>query len=90
MEEAQEQYKQLEQKLLEMDKVKQSLQEEKNKAVVAVEQEVINFHLYYYLLTRSTYSMLFKVSCTKSVFLKFNYDAVQVFSKGQMEVLRGP
>jgi len=87
MEEAQEQYKQLEQKLLEMDKVKQSLQEEKNKAVVAVEQEVINFHLYYYLLT---YSMLFKVSCTKSVFLKINYDAVQVFSKGQMEVLRGP
>ncbi|CAM4689908.1 unnamed protein product [Leuciscus chuanchicus] len=40
MEAAQEQYKQLEQKLLEMDKVKQSLQEEKSKAVVAVEQEL--------------------------------------------------
>lgn len=53
MEAAQEQYKQLEQKLLEMDKVKQSLQEEKSKAVVAVEQEVMNFHLDYYLLTRS-------------------------------------
>ncbi|KAK7133660.1 hypothetical protein R3I94_015507 [Phoxinus phoxinus] len=40
MEAAQEQYKQLEQKLLEMDKVKQSLQEDKSKAVVAVEQEL--------------------------------------------------
>lgn len=42
MESAQEQYKQLEQKLLEMDKEKQSLQEEKSKAVAAVEEEVMN------------------------------------------------
>ncbi|XP_051730318.1 translocated promoter region b, nuclear basket protein isoform X2 [Ctenopharyngodon idella] len=40
MESAQEQYKQLEQKLLEMDKEKQSLQEEKSKAVAAVEEEL--------------------------------------------------
>ncbi|XP_067273803.1 translocated promoter region b, nuclear basket protein isoform X2 [Pseudorasbora parva] len=40
MEVAQEKYKQLEQKLLEMDKVKQSLQEEKSKAVASVEQEL--------------------------------------------------
>ncbi len=36
------QYKQLEQKLLEADKEKQSLLEEKCKAVAAVEQEVLN------------------------------------------------
>ncbi|XP_067240174.1 translocated promoter region b, nuclear basket protein isoform X1 [Chanodichthys erythropterus] len=40
IESAQEQYKQLEQTLLEMDKEKQSLQEEKSKAVAAVEEEL--------------------------------------------------
>ncbi|ROL43467.1 Nucleoprotein TPR [Anabarilius grahami] len=40
MESAQEQYKQLEQKLIEMDKEKQSLQEEKSKAVAAVDEEL--------------------------------------------------
>lgn len=47
MESAQEQYKQLEQKLLEMDKEKQSLQEEKSKAVAAVEEEVMNSNFNY-------------------------------------------
>lgn len=47
MESAQEQYKQLEQKLLEMDKEKQSLQEEKSKAVAAVEEEVMNSIVHY-------------------------------------------
>uniref|UniRef100_A0A673IF88 Nucleoprotein TPR n=1 Tax=Sinocyclocheilus rhinocerous TaxID=307959 RepID=A0A673IF88_9TELE len=40
VEAAQEQYKQLEQKLLEADKEKQSMLEEKSKAVAAVEQEL--------------------------------------------------
>lgn len=47
---SQEQSKQLEQKLLDMDKEKQSLQEEKSKAVAAVEQEVMNSHVYYTLI----------------------------------------
>lgn len=42
VEAAQEEYKQLEQKLLESDKEKQSLLDEKCKAVAAVEQEVLN------------------------------------------------
>lgn len=39
---AREQYKQLEQKLMAVDKEKQSLQEERNKAVAAVEEQVVN------------------------------------------------
>ncbi len=53
VEATQEQYKQLEQKLLEAGKEKQSLLEEKSKAVAAVEQEVLNSLCSLTLLTRS-------------------------------------
>ncbi|XP_056337512.1 translocated promoter region b, nuclear basket protein isoform X2 [Danio aesculapii] len=58
VEAAQEKYKQLEQKMLEMDKEKQNLLEEKSKAVAAVEQELSE-------LRKSLSSVQAELQCTQ-------------------------